>query len=250
MFRRRIAGALALLTLGAGLASATEPGPEVPATDLAITPAPIALDGPGDRQRVVVTGTVGGTTVDLSRAASFRTDDPEVVSVTADGLIRPVGDGEGVVIATVDGVEATATVRVTGARHDPSGDVRARRDAAADAARLQRGRLPRQAAGAERVPALAARLRPGLGPGRVDDGGAGPPRLPGGSRVEPDPPQGHRRPAPRRRQAAGGRQRALRGHPPLDRRPGCTATPTAPPGSSASRSGRPNGAWRPRTGSN
>ena len=65
-----------------------------------------------------------------------------------------------------------------GTGEPPRRDVRAGHRADPDPGRLQRRGLPRQGPRAERVPALAARLRPRLRPRRDHPGGAGPPGLP------------------------------------------------------------------------
>src|SRR4051812_23012255 len=67
-------------------------------------------------------------------------------------------------------------------RRGPDPDAGACRGARPAPPRVQCGRLPRQAAGSERVPTLAAGLRPVVRPGCADAGGPGPADLPGGPR--------------------------------------------------------------------
>ena len=86
--------------------------------------------------------------------------------------------------------------------------LRARCRAGPDAIRLQCRGLPRQAEGAERVPALAPGLRPHLRPRRDRARGQGPEDLPRRPRSEPLASQGDGPSSARRREAArAGRRR-------------------------------------------
>jgi hypothetical protein len=96
-----------------GLASGAEPA-------LTLTPKDLTLRGHDDRQRLVVTGTVNGGPVDLTRKATFRCESQDVAHVSTDGIVTPVGDGTATVTGTVDGQSATATVKVIdGAKQRP-----------------------------------------------------------------------------------------------------------------------------------
>ncbi len=96
-----------------GLASGAEPA-------LTLTPKDLTLRGHDDRQRLVVTGTVNGRPVDLTRKATFRCESQDVAHVSTDGVVTPVGDGTATVTATVDGQSATANVKVIdGAKQRP-----------------------------------------------------------------------------------------------------------------------------------
>lgn len=80
---------------------------------LTIFPPETMLHGRDARQRLIVTETLVGRAVDRTRVAAFRSETPAVVLVSADGVVTPVGDGEGVVTATVHGTLARATFRVS-----------------------------------------------------------------------------------------------------------------------------------------
>jgi Protein of unknown function (DUF1553)/Protein of unknown function (DUF1549) len=116
---------LALLTCLLPLASmAAGEGAAPPSAlaSLAVTPAAFTLRGSDDVQRLLVTGAAEGIgderSLDLSRLASYVSSDPKVVSVSADGLVLPRGDGAAEVRATWGGRTVAARVTVT----DSSGE--------------------------------------------------------------------------------------------------------------------------------
>src|SRR5436190_288940 len=74
-----------------------------PGGELTLLPRDVTLRGKAARQRLIVTGTVAGRTVDLTRTARFQSESPGIVAVSADGIITPVGDGSGVIVASVEG---------------------------------------------------------------------------------------------------------------------------------------------------
>ncbi len=96
----------AAVLLSCGLSAAAEP------TGLTLAPKQFVLHGPGARQQLLVTGTVGGRPVDLTRQATFRSDNPSVARVGNDGIVTPTGDGTTTVTVTAGGLTATATVKV------------------------------------------------------------------------------------------------------------------------------------------
>src|SRR5262245_51298460 len=77
----------------------------VPA-DLVLSPRDTVLHGRTARQRLILSGTVDGRAVDLTREARFRTLTPAVVEVTAEGVVTPRGRGRGTILATARGREA------------------------------------------------------------------------------------------------------------------------------------------------
>ncbi len=93
------------------------------AAELAITPAEVVLRGGDARQQITVTGarTVDGTScaADLTREAVFRTETPGVVSVDAHGVVTPLSDGVGTVVAAAGCEEARAFVLVVEADRRP-----------------------------------------------------------------------------------------------------------------------------------
>jgi hypothetical protein len=105
MFLPRAAFCAAVL-LSCGVAPAAEPA------GLTVAPKEFVLRGQAARQRLVVTGDVGGRPVDLTREATFRSDAPTVARVGGDGVVTPTGDGTATVTATARGRSATATVKV------------------------------------------------------------------------------------------------------------------------------------------
>ncbi|HEX5270162.1 MAG TPA: Ig-like domain-containing protein, partial [Gemmataceae bacterium] len=96
----------AAVLLGCGLAPAAEPDA------LTVAPKEFVLRGQTARQRLIVTGTVGGRPVDLTRKATFRSDAPTVARVGSDGLVTPAGDGTATITATAHGRTVAATVKV------------------------------------------------------------------------------------------------------------------------------------------
>ena len=102
---------IALLLAFSGLARA----------DLSVSPPTITLRGKGDRQRLVVSETADGRTIDRSREATFTSAPPGIVAVNADGVVTPMGDGTATVTATIQGQFAKATVHaIDGSRPRPA----------------------------------------------------------------------------------------------------------------------------------
>ncbi len=101
--------AFLLVAIAPGLA-AMEAAP----SDLTIRPSEVALTGPSARQRLIVSGTVGGRQVDLTRQVRLRCDEPGIVTLDADGMVSARGDGDARVVATVGGIEVAVPVRVRG----------------------------------------------------------------------------------------------------------------------------------------
>jgi len=90
------------------------------AAPLTVFPAKIELRGKAAQQRLLITATVNGRAVDKSRAAKFESETPKIVQVNAEGIVTPVGDGTGTVLATVDGQQVRTSIRVTeGGRYLP-----------------------------------------------------------------------------------------------------------------------------------
>lgn len=85
------------------------------AGDLTLYPREFNLRGKGARQRLLVMGSVNSRFQDLTRQARFSTPTPTVIQVSPEGLVTPVGNGAGVVTASVPGQEAKSTIRVSSA---------------------------------------------------------------------------------------------------------------------------------------
>jgi hypothetical protein len=79
---------------------------------LTIFPQSSTLHGKAARQRLIVTATGQGTSVDRTRAAQFQSVTPGVVQVSPEGVVTPVADGLGRVLARVEDQEVYATVKV------------------------------------------------------------------------------------------------------------------------------------------
>ena len=90
------------------------------AEELTISPASATLRGKASRQRVIVTAAMDGKAVDRTRAARFESLTPKIIAVNADGIVTPIADGAGVIVAWVEGGEVRATFQVLdGARELP-----------------------------------------------------------------------------------------------------------------------------------
>ena len=84
----------------------------VSAADLKILPGDVTLTGPHAAQRLLVAAEEGGAVVgDRTAQAKFTSANPAVAAVDG-GVVRPVGDGETTITASVDGKQATAKVKV------------------------------------------------------------------------------------------------------------------------------------------
>ncbi len=83
------------------------------AADLTIKPGDFTIVGADESQRVLVQG-IGkdGRPVDLSRSAAYSVSDPKVVSVSADGVVTPRGNGTCELKAVANGQTVTAKVTV------------------------------------------------------------------------------------------------------------------------------------------
>ncbi len=101
----RISSIIALLTSLCLLGPAS-------AADLEILPGNVTLTGPHASQRLLVAAEEGGAVVgDHTAQAQFTSANP-AVAVVDGGVVRPVGDGQTIITAIVDGRQATATVKV------------------------------------------------------------------------------------------------------------------------------------------
>jgi hypothetical protein len=89
-------------------------GSTVIESDFRILPTETKLIGPESSQRLVVESVSGGKFVGEATAnATFASSNSAVATVDPSGIVRPVGDGEATITATVDGRQATAKVTVT-----------------------------------------------------------------------------------------------------------------------------------------
>jgi hypothetical protein len=84
-----------------------------------IYPATIDLRGRSARQQVLVSTPAGDRTADRTRVVTYRTDNAAVAQVNAAGLVRAVGDGTATIVATLDGRDLKAAVRVSDCATEP-----------------------------------------------------------------------------------------------------------------------------------
>jgi hypothetical protein len=108
MPRLALSGSASVLTvLLSAAALHAEPG------RLVIQPSSLELYGPEARHRILVTAVeADGAPADVTGQASYRSEQPAVVTVTADGECRGRGDGAGQLLVTYKGLSARVPVRV------------------------------------------------------------------------------------------------------------------------------------------
>lgn len=86
---------------------------------VSVDPGRLSLSGPNCRYSLLVSGpTAEGRTVDLTRAAEYRSKNPAIVEIGPDGVAQSVADGQTEIEVTVGTVTRTVPVRVNGA-HEP-----------------------------------------------------------------------------------------------------------------------------------
>jgi hypothetical protein len=82
---------------------------------VAASPAEISLADRDAVQQIVVTGQFENAGVsDLTGTASYRVGDPQVVTVGADGYLRPIGNGSTEVLVEADGKSTALKVHIEG----------------------------------------------------------------------------------------------------------------------------------------
>jgi hypothetical protein len=85
----------------------------VSAAELKVLPEAVVLTGPHATQRLIVLAESDGNLVgDRTAQAKFASSDPAVATIDETGLVRPTGDGETVVTATVGDRQAQVKVKV------------------------------------------------------------------------------------------------------------------------------------------
>src|SRR5579862_5095559 len=105
--KRRYSLALACVFLAAPLRA------EVAVQEVTVDPATVQLRGPGDRCTLLVHGkTADGRLIDLTGSARFRAAQPKIASVSENGVIRSVADGDAQVSVEVAGRTLTVPVKV------------------------------------------------------------------------------------------------------------------------------------------
>ncbi len=95
---------LTLLVAVCGILSAAD--------NLTILPSTIELNGPEARHHLLAQVALGDHQEDWTRKTEWRSSNPKVAIVDANGEVRPMSDGEVTITATAVGHSASATVRV------------------------------------------------------------------------------------------------------------------------------------------
>jgi hypothetical protein len=85
-----------------------------PVTAVTITPAAATI-APGTAQQYVLTGTIGGTQVDLSKSAYWATSNYQDADISSSGLATGVAAGTVTITATYKGTNYTTTLTVSNA---------------------------------------------------------------------------------------------------------------------------------------
>ena len=80
-----------------------------------VRPQRVALDGPDSRWQILVSHAEQGLSFDSTRTAEYRSKDSGVASVSPDGVVRGVSDGETVVEISANGQTKSIHVVVRGA---------------------------------------------------------------------------------------------------------------------------------------
>jgi hypothetical protein len=85
------------------------------AAELRVYPPTVTVSGPNRTQQLLVVEEQNGRIVkDHTASAKFTSADEKVANVNAAGIVRATGNGDAVIIATVDGRTATAKISVSG----------------------------------------------------------------------------------------------------------------------------------------
>jgi hypothetical protein len=83
---------------------------------LSVSPLRFTLDGRDAAQQLIVTGQRNERAIDLTRKATFRSDTPKIVTVSPQGIVTPVGNGQGTISTTVDWKTVRVSVTVSHAK--------------------------------------------------------------------------------------------------------------------------------------
>ena len=82
------------------------------ADDLAVLPAKVDLNSSEARQHLLAEASLPDHQEDWTRKAEWSSSNPKIAIVDANGEVRPMGDGDAIITATVNGRTATAAVHV------------------------------------------------------------------------------------------------------------------------------------------
>jgi hypothetical protein len=93
--------------------------PRAALRSLIVYPAQVVLQGPRDEQQLGVLGTYADErSWELTRSARYTSSAPQIASVDALGIVRPVGDGTATITVEAGGQKQTIAVKVTHATAD------------------------------------------------------------------------------------------------------------------------------------
>ncbi|HZZ78554.1 MAG TPA: DUF1553 domain-containing protein [Gemmataceae bacterium] len=93
--------------------------PKAALTKLAVHPAKIELTGPRDEQRIGIVGEYAdGRTWELTPTAKYKSANPRIADVDANGIVRPIADGETSIEIQAGALRQTIPVKVTKAAAD------------------------------------------------------------------------------------------------------------------------------------
>ncbi|MCA9077969.1 MAG: DUF1549 domain-containing protein [Planctomycetaceae bacterium] len=84
----------------------------VQAASVDVSPFEVTLTGMSNRQQLVVTRTIDGDISDVTRQASYVSDDANVATIDERGVIRAVGQGSAVIRVDVEGLQQSVAVTV------------------------------------------------------------------------------------------------------------------------------------------
>ncbi|MDX1983312.1 MAG: DUF1553 domain-containing protein [Bryobacteraceae bacterium] len=84
-------------------------------SQLSVLPPTAELSTIESRQQLIAESTAGAFHQDVTATAAWSSSDPRVATVDASGVVKPVGDGEAVITALVNGQSSSAKVRVKNA---------------------------------------------------------------------------------------------------------------------------------------
>lgn len=82
---------------------------------LKVIPDVVELNGADSRWQLLVSHDDAGLSLDLTRRAEYQSADSEVASVSPDGVVRGISDGDTVIKIAADGEKYSVPVRVRGA---------------------------------------------------------------------------------------------------------------------------------------
>ena len=82
--------------------------------ELKVHPEQVLLNGPDSRWQLLVSHDAGGLTFDSTRTAEYRSLNAGIASVSPDGVVRGVADGETLIEITANGAAETVPVVVSG----------------------------------------------------------------------------------------------------------------------------------------